>query len=164
MLAEKQTKQITGFHIWWIYTFERYNLFIDEILVVEVGQEAAGARGPEDSLRDAVLLGGIESEAHDAVGDNTGHRRDLRRGVVEPIDEVKERTEALGSGGVAEGGDILSGVGVGVGEAVGDGLKPERGEAVEGVGPTGAEESAVVVLRVDEGDVEALRVEELGHL
>ncbi|GMN72505.1 hypothetical protein TIFTF001_055629, partial [Ficus carica] len=48
-------------------------------------------------------------------------------------------------------------------EAVGDVFEPEGGEAVEGVRAAGLEEAVVVVVCVDEGDVEALRVEELGQ-
>ena len=63
--------------------------------------------------------------------------------------------------GVTECQNVLSGVGVGGREAVRNGLEVEGGGAGEGVGALGFEEAAVVEFGVDEGDVEALVVEEL---
>jgi len=65
---------------------------------------------------------------------------------------------------VAERGDVLGGVGFGGREAVVDGGEAKPLRAVERVGPSRAQVAAVVELVVDEGDVEAASVEELGEL
>jgi hypothetical protein len=65
---------------------------------------------------------------------------------------------------VAEGRRVLRGVGVGRRQAVRDGGEAEPREARDGGGAAGADEAAVVVLGVDEGDVEAPAVEDLGKL
>jgi len=72
--------------------------------------------------------------------------------------------EAVDGGGGAEGGDVLGGVGVGEGQAVGDGCEAEVRQAVEGAGAAGAEEATVVELGVDEGDVETSGMQKLGQL
>lgn len=59
---------------------------------------------------------------------------------------------------------VLRAIAIGRWEAVGYGDEPEVVEAVEGVGASGSEEAVVVVVRVDEGDVEAFGVEELGEV
>ena len=53
---------------------------------------------------------------------------------------------------------------VGVGQAVGDGLEAEPIVAAHSAGALGGLHAAVVVLGVDEGDVDALVVEQLGDL
>ena len=67
--------------------------------------------------------------------------------------------EAGGHGGVAERGDVLRGVLVGAWKAVVDGDEAEPRRAVERSRPARAQVAAVVELVVDEGDVEAARVE-----
>ena len=72
--------------------------------------------------------------------------------------------EACGHGRVAERWGVLRRVGVRRREAVWDGGEVEPGHAVERVGTARAEQAAVVELRIDEGDVEPPREEELGQL
>lgn len=58
----------------------------------------------------------------------------------------------------------MGGVGVGRrGEAVGDGFELEIGEALDGVRAAGPDEAVVVEFGVDEGDEEAVVMEELGE-
>ena len=132
-----------------------------KVFVVKVTEEATSAGGPEQHLRDAELIGGVEGEAHAAVGDDAGERRDVGIGV-ETAEEGGEGGEGVDGSGVTERRDVLSDLRVRRREAVGDRLEPEGGD-VGGDG-AGVEEAAVVELRVDEGDVEALRVEELGKV
>nr|CAB3484148.1 unnamed protein product [Digitaria exilis] len=142
---------------------ERDEAAVDEVAVVVVGDEAARAGRPERGAAEAEVTRGAEREGHGAVGDDAGDTWPV--GVsVEGGEEVLEAGEAGGHGGVAEGGDVLGGVGVGAGEAVVDGGEAEARRAVERVGPPRAEVAAVVELVVDEGDVEATGVEELGEL
>lgn len=67
-------------------------------------------------------------------------------------------------GGAAEGRHVLRGVHVRRGQTFRYGGEPEPLEAVERTGALGTEEPAVVELGVDEGDVEAPAVEDLGQL
>jgi hypothetical protein len=72
--------------------------------------------------------------------------------------------EAGGHGGVAERRDVLRRVGVGWREPVGDDGKAEPRDTIQRGGALGLDHAPVVVLGVDEGDVEAACVEELGQL
>ncbi|WVZ77085.1 hypothetical protein U9M48_024986, partial [Paspalum notatum var. saurae] len=132
---------------------------VDELAVVAVAHEPAGAGRPERGHRHADRPGGVVAERHDAVDDEAGDGG--RREVGE---EGEEGLEAGGHGGVEERRDVLRGVGVRRREAVGDGGEAEAGHAVERAGATRAEQAAVVELGVDEGDVEAAPVEQLGQL
>jgi len=58
--------------------------------------------------------------------------------AVEATEEVPEGHEAVEIDGAAEGGDVLGGVCVVGGKAVGYGFEAERGEPVKGFGPVGA--------------------------
>lgn len=145
-----------------LVTFEWYITPLDELVVVKITQGTTSTRSVEHILRDAHLLGGIKGDAHDPVGDNAGHRRHAGSGV-EPLEKRKEVVADVVSDGLAQRRDVLRPVPVGGGQAVGDGLEAEVVEALDGVGAAGGYEAAVVVLGVDEGDVEALGVEELGQ-
>jgi len=140
---------------------ERHEARVDEAPVVPVPHEPARAGGPERGDGHAELPGGVEAERHDGVRDEAGDSRG--RGVgVDPGEQREEVREAGGHGGVAERGDVLRGVGVGRREAVRDGVEAEPGHAVQRA--AGAVQAPVVELGVDEGDLEATRVEELGEL
>ena len=149
-----------------MHTFEWKKTLVNKTAILHVPHEAARARRPEQDLRHADGLGGVKREAHRAVRHNAAHRRGTRRRalLVEPLEQVPEVGQAVLPRGLAEGGDVLGGVGVGGREAVRDGAEPEGREAVEGGGAAGPQEAVVVVLGVDEGDVEALAVEDLGQL
>ena len=84
--------------------------------------------------------------------------------LFEAVEQALEVREAGLHGGVAEPGRVLRGVGVRVRQAVGDGGEAEARQVRDGLGAPGPDEAAVVVLGVDEGDVEALAVEDLGQL
>ena len=133
---------------------------MNKILIVHIPQETASASAPKHDLRHPEALRRLEREAHHAVGDDAADRRG--RGGVELLDEAAEGVQAGGGDGDAERGEVLRGVGVGGREAVGDGLEAEPREAGHGGGAVGADEAAVVVVGVDEGDEEAAAVEELG--
>jgi hypothetical protein len=92
--------------------------------------------------------------------------RDRRRAGsgVELSEEAPEVRQAGLHGGAAERRHVLGGVGVGRRQAVRDGGELEVRESVQRAGAAGTEEAAVVELRVDEGDVEAPAVEDLGQL
>jgi hypothetical protein len=147
------------------FTFEREDALVEEGTVVAVAHVAADAGRPEERARHAELPGGVDGEAHDVVGDDARDGRGLGGGVgVEVGEEAAEVREARLPGGAAERGHVLRRVGVGRREAVRDGGEAEPREAVQRGGAAGAEEAAVVELGVDEGDVEATVVEDLGEL
>ncbi|WVZ66741.1 hypothetical protein U9M48_015925 [Paspalum notatum var. saurae] len=137
----------------------------DELIKVEVRHEAAGAVREEEVRRQAHLLGDVHGIPHGAVGDDAADRRDAVR-AVQPLHERPDGGRSRPARGLAERPDVLRGIQAGRREAVGDGLEPEALGAgdVEGAGAPRAEEPAVVVLGVDEGDVEAARVQRLGQL
>ena len=128
---------------------------------MKVAQQATSTGCPKKSVRNSQFLGDIKSERHDSVRDDTGHGRD--GGVVaEAAEKLSEGSQAVICRGGAEGGDVLRGVGVRRRQAVGDCGEAEGiADGFEGGSAAGIEESAVVELGVDEGDVEALVVEEL---
>jgi hypothetical protein len=148
---------------WQLVTFEREDALFDEGAVVAVAHVAAGAGRPEQRARHADLPGGLQGEAHDAVADDAGDRRRIRGGV-EVGEQGPQVREAGLRRGAAERGHVLGDVRVGRRAAVRDGGEAEAREAVERAGAAGAEEAAVVVLRVHEGDVEAPAVEDLAQL
>lgn len=128
---------------------------------MHIRQQTTSTGGPEKDLRQSEALRRLQGEAHDAIGDDARDGR--RRGWgIDPWEQVAEGLQASGGSGGAKGGYVLSNVGVGWGESVGDGLEAEVWEAVEGGGAVGTEEAAVVVFGVDEGDEEAVVVEEFG--
>nr|XP_051211107.1 uncharacterized protein LOC127328553 [Lolium perenne] len=135
-----------------------------ELIEVEVAQESARAGGEEEVGGEPHLLGHVHGEPHGAVGNDAGYRRDALR-AAEPLDELPDVAWARPPRGLAERPDVLRGVELGTREPVGDRLEPEAvgGGAHDGAGPAGPEEAAVVVLGVDEGDVEATRVQGLGQ-
>uniref|UniRef100_J3LYF4 Uncharacterized protein n=1 Tax=Oryza brachyantha TaxID=4533 RepID=J3LYF4_ORYBR len=139
---------------------------VEEGAVMAVAHVAAGAGSPEERARHAELPGGVEREAHDVVADDASDaRRRPGGGVgVEVGEEAGEVREARLPGGAAERRHVLRRVGVGRRKAVGDGGEAEPREAVQRGGAPGAEEPAMVELGVDEGDVEAPAVEDLGQL
>ena len=155
-----------------VRTFERRKAFVHEELEVAVAQVAAGAGRPEEQARHADVLGSVQAEAGDVVGHDARHRRRRRRHllaiaggvVVEAVEQALEVREAGLHGGVADRGGVLRSVGVRVRQAVRDGGEAEAREARDGLGAPGPDQAAVVVLGVDEGDVEALAVEDLGQL
>lgn len=105
----------------------------------------------------------MHRESHGAVGDDAGHRRDPLR-PPEPLDELPDVARTRPARGLAERPDVLRGVVLGTREPVGDRLEPEAvGGARDGGEAAGAEEAAVVVLRMDERDVESPRVQGLGQ-
>ena len=116
---------------------------------------------PEKHIRNPQLLCHIEGESHATIGNDAGHRRRVQ-GRVELPENLPEVREAVLPGGLAQRGCVLRGSRVRRREPIGDGLEAKGREAVEGVGASGFEEALVVVLGVDEGNVEALVVEELG--
>lgn len=64
----------------------------------------------------------------------------------------------------AECRDVLRGIfRVGRREAIGNGLEPEGGAAVEGGGAPGFQQTVVIVHCVYKGDVEAFGVEDFGE-
>lgn len=63
---------------------------------------------------------------------------------------------------MAQRRNILSGIDVGRRKTVGDGLESKRRKTVESGGASGVEETTVVEVCVDEGDVEAVGMEKLG--
>lgn len=145
-------------------TFERHVASLDELIKVEVRHEAAAAVREEEVRRQAHLLGDVHHVAHGAVGDDAADRRNPIS-AVQPLDEPPDGGRARPARGLAERPDVLRGVEVGGREAVRDGLEPEAlGAGVEGPRAPRAEEAPVVVLGVDEGDVEAARVQRLGQL
>jgi hypothetical protein len=131
---------------------------------VAVAHVPAGAGGPEERARHAGLPGGVQAEAHDVVGHDARHGRHPAARAAELLDQALQVRRAGPHGGVAERGRVLRGVGVGRRQPVRDGGEAEAREARDGGGAPGADEAAVVVLGVDEGDVEALAVERLGQL
>jgi hypothetical protein len=144
-------------------TFEGHVASLDELVKVEVRQDPASAGRAEEVGGQAQLLGDVHGVPHGDVDDDAAHgRRPFR--AVEPLDERPDGGGARPPRGLAERPDVLRGVDVGRGQPVGDGLEPEAGGAGDGPGPPRAEEAAVVVLGVDEGDVEAPRVQGLGQL
>lgn len=137
---------------------------MDNLLELRICIEATSARGPEQNLRDPELLRGVGGEAHDSVGDDARHGRPLGGGV-EPPEQLPEGSQAGRGRGLAQRRYVLGDVGIlRRREAVGDRLEAEGVDAVEGVAAAGVEEAAVVVVGVDEGDVEAVVVEDLGEL
>ena len=148
---------------WQLVTFEREDALVDEGAVVAVAHVAAGAGRPEKRARHADLPGGFQGEAHDVVADDAGDRRRVRGGV-ELREEAPEVREAGLRRGAAERGHVLGDVRLGLRQAIRDGGETEAREAAERAGAAGAEEAAVVVLRVHEGDVEAPEVEDLAQL
>ncbi|BAS79394.1 Os02g0577600, partial [Oryza sativa Japonica Group] len=128
-------------------------------------ERAAGAGRPQQRARHAEILRGVDAEGEAGVRHHAGDRRDAGR-AVEAGEEALEVGQAGGHGGLADGRRVLRGVGVARREAVRDGGEAEPREARdrEGVGAVDAAKAAVVVLGVDEGDVEAPAVEDLGQL
>ncbi|WVZ85184.1 hypothetical protein U9M48_032134 [Paspalum notatum var. saurae] len=143
-----------------LLVLERDETAVDEVAVVVVAEEAAGAGGPERGAAEAELPRGAEREGHDAVADDAGDgRAALGLGLgADARDEGLEAGQAGGHGGVAERGDVLRGVGVGEREAVVDGREAEPRRAVQRAWPPRAQVTPVVELVVDEGDVEAAGV------
>jgi hypothetical protein len=139
------------------HTFEGDDAPVDEEAEVAVAHVAGGAGGPEERARHAGLPGGVHAEAHQVV------RHDARD-AVKAGEEAPQVRRAVVLGGVADGRRVLRGVGVGLRQAVRDGGEAEPREARDGGGAAGADEAAVVVLGVDEGDAEAPGVEDLGQL
>lgn len=70
-----------------------------------VAEEADGAGSPELDVGKAELLGGVDGEAHDDVGDDAGDGR-----VAEVREQAAEGPEAGLRGGLAQRGDVLSDV------------------------------------------------------
>lgn len=99
-----------------------------------VSPKAASAGGEEVNRRDGEAVGGVESEAHVAVGDDAGDAGAVGR-MVESVDEVQERRQAVLSEGFAKLRDVLSCVLVGRREAVGDGCETEVRQAGDGGRP-----------------------------
>lgn len=128
---------------------------------MQVADERANRSSPELEIRDPHLLSSLDAEAHDPIGDNEGDGGHAGGGV-EGGQQLLERLETSLPGGVTEQRNILGGIEVRGRHAVGDGLEPEIGEALDGGGALGADETGVVELSVDEGDVEASGMEELG--
>jgi hypothetical protein len=127
---------------------------------VAVAEEADGAGSPELDVGKAELLGGVDGEAHDDVGDDAGDGR-----VAEVREQAAEGPEAGLRGGLAQRGDVLRDVVVlRRRQAVGDGGEAEAREAGHGRRPAGPDEARLVVLGVDEGDVEAPGVQQLRHV
>ena len=144
-------------------TFEREDALLHEVAVIAVAHVAADAGRPEEGARHGDVSGCFQGEAHDVVADDASDRRHVRGGV-ELGEEAREMREAVLHGGAAERRHVLGGVDVGRGQTLRDGGEAEVREAVERAGAAGAEQAAVVELRVDEGDVEAPAVEDLGQL
>ncbi|RWW82925.1 hypothetical protein BHE74_00008585 [Ensete ventricosum] len=117
------------------------------MLVVEIAHEAAGARGPEHDLGDAQLPSSVESECHDSVGHDAGHRRRL---LVKLPEDVAEGREGGSGDGLAQRRDVLRGVLVGGREPVGDGREAEARKGVEGGDGSGSDQALVVEVGVDE--------------
>nr|ACN27943.1 unknown [Zea mays] len=143
-----------------LHTFERSEATALEEVVVAVAEEADGAGSPELDVGKAELLGGVDGEAHDDVGDDAGDGR-----VAEVREQAAEGPEAGLRGGLAQRGDVLRDVVVlRRRQAVGDGGEAEAREAGHGRRPAGPDEARLVVLGVDEGDVEAPGVQQLRHV
>jgi hypothetical protein len=140
-----------------MHTFEGDDAPVDEEAEVAVAHVAAGAGRPEERARHARLPRGVQAEAHQVV------RHDARH-AVQPGEQVSQVRRAVVLGGVADGRRVLRGVGVRLRQAVRDGGEAEPREARDGGGAAGANEAAVVVLGVDEGDAEAPGVEDLCQL
>jgi len=119
-----------------VSTFKRNEAQLNEHVIQRIPLEATGTRCPKHNFRDAELLGCIKREGHADIRNDAAHGRVTR--AVETAEEVHEGAEAVELSGVAEGGDVLRGVCIGRGKAIGYGLKPERGKPVKGIGPGGS--------------------------
>lgn len=146
-------------------TFEWDKAHINNLASISVSHDATSTGCPEQHTRNPQFFRHTEREAHDAVGDNAGHRRYAGLcSVIEARDKVSKGSQEVGFDGVGKGGGVLGGVLVVRGrKAIGYGGEAEVGEAVEGRGASGSEEATVVEVGVDECDVEATVVEEFGY-
>ena len=132
----------------------------------QVGEEAARARRAEAERRDAELLGDINRERQEAIGDDAGHRREAAAIAI--------TTSQLREQGAVRAGLCLHGLHephgcacvawVAVGEAVGDGrvTEPRRGGGQRVVVVVAGGGEGVVA--VEEGDVEACSEEAGGEV
>jgi len=128
-----------------------------------VRHERGGAAGPERHGRDPELPRHAQREAHQHRGQHAGDRRHAGRGV-EQRDEVPERRRAARARGHGEAAAVVLLAAVGLGEPVRDGLEAEPLAAPHGAGALRGLHAPVVVLGVDEGDVDAVAVQQLGDL
>lgn len=160
-LRKKERVQIDGFVVvqGTTCTFERYEASFKKMLEVEIAHEAASACGAENDLGDVELLGSVEGEAHGYIGDDACHRRRI---IVEIPEEVTEGGEGGFLDRIAQRSDVLGGVFVGGRQAVGDGLEAEVWEGAERGEGLRPEQASVVEVGVDEGNVVAMGIEELG--
>ena len=138
-------------------------------------QQATGRNKEELHQRNPKFLTRrSHGKRHETVNDKAAHRRrndtfsrfSSNCPVVDLGDELEQRSGEVLPGGLAKGRDVLGGVGVRRRRhPIGDGLEAEAAAAEGGIGVEGSafEEALVVVFGVDEGDVEALVVEELGE-
>lgn len=129
---------------------------MNEVSVVSIPKKPTCAGRPEHHFGESKLVGGVEGESHDTVGDNTGHRWGWRgRRIVELSNEIAKGSEAGVGGRCTERRDVLGGISIAWWEAVRDGLKQKVREAIQRVGASGPEQTLMVVFGVDEGDEEA---------
>ncbi len=142
-------------------TFEWHVATLDELIEVEVGQEAAGAVREEEVGRDAHLLGHVHREPHGAVGHHEAHRRDAAGGGFpsEPLDQRPDVAGPRPPRGLADRPDVLRRV-----ELRRLARRREAVGAGDGGGAAGAEEAGAVELGVDEGDVALRRVGDQHHV
>ncbi|KAL0909646.1 hypothetical protein M5K25_020532 [Dendrobium thyrsiflorum] len=103
---------------------------IDEVLIMDVAEEAASAGCPEQDFWDAELTSGVEREGHDSVGDDAGDRRGI---IIQLGDETAEGGEEVLRCGVGEDWGVMRGFIIINREAVGDGLVAEVGKALDGL-------------------------------
>jgi hypothetical protein len=128
-----------------------------------VRHQRGRAGRPERHGRDPELPRHAQREAHQHGGQHAGDRRHARR-AVEPRDEVPERRSAARARGHGQAAPVVLLAPLGLGQAVRDGLEAEPLPAAHGSGALGGLHAPVVVLGVDEGDVDAVAVEQPGDL
>ena len=128
-----------------------------------IPQKPTGTRRPKQQFRHSELFGSIDGERHNTIRDNTGHRRAKRvRRIIELIDEMAKRSQAVFGGGCTERGDVLGGMSIAGWETIWDGLKSKVREAVKRVGAPRPLQTLMVVFGVDKSDEKASVVKYFG--